>query len=235
MPIIAVVGSRQSGKTTSVEAIVRGLTEKGYRVATVKHIHEADFSIDTGGKDTWRHAQAGAKTIMSVAPKEWAIIRKVDIADLNLSTFVQQCEKEADVLILEGFRKLVAKNLTIPKVVTVKNKNEVTETIEYFEPILAFAGPAKVTVGNIKIPRIDVLREPQKLVEIIDKRVGLIIKKRRAPRETVKIQVHEKTLPLNPFVAMFVRNVILAMASTLKETGIRGDENILISFTDSKS
>jgi len=235
MPIIAVVGSRQSGKTTTVEAIVRGLTEKGYRVATTKHIHETDFTMDTEGKDTWRHAQAGAKTIMSVAPREWTIIRKIDIAKLNLNTFVQQCEKEADILILEGFRKHVAKNLAIPKVVTVKNKNEVSETLEYFKPILAFAGPAKVTVGDIKIPRIDVLREPQKLVEIVDKRIGPIIKKRRALKETVKIQVYEKTLPLNPFVATFVRNVILAMASTLKETGIRGDEHILISFTNFKS
>jgi len=230
MPIIAVVGSRQSGKTTTVEAMVRGLSKKGYRVATAKHIPEADFTIDTKEKDTWRHAQAGAKTIMSVAPNELTIIKKVDTTEYDLNALVEQCEKEADILILEGFRKLVAKNLSIPKVVTVKTVKEVTETSEYFKPILVFEGSAKVEVEDLKIPKIDVLKEPQKLIEIVDKRVGPIIKKRRASKETLEIHVNQKTLPLNPFVKNFVRNVILAMVSTLKETRIGGKERIFISI-----
>lgn len=180
MPIIAVVGGRRSGKTTTVEALVRGLTVKGYRVATAKHIPEADFTMDTKGKDTWRHAQAGAKTILSVAPNELTIIKKVDTTEYDLSALVEQCEKEADILILEGFRKLVAKNLTIPKIVTVKTVKEASETSKYFKPILAFAGSAKVEAGGLKIPKIDVLKEPQKLVEIVDKRVRSVIKRRRA-------------------------------------------------------
>jgi len=179
MPIIAVVGSRRSGKTTAVEALVHGLSLKGYRVATAKHIPEADFTIDTQGKDTWRHAQAGAKTILSVAPNELTIIKKVDTTEYDLNALVQQCEKEADILILEGFRKLVAKNLTIPKIVTVKTVKEASETSQYFKPILAFAGSAKVEIRGLKIPKIDVLKEPQKLVEIIDKKVASVIKRRR--------------------------------------------------------
>jgi len=180
MPIIAVVGSKQSGKTTTVEAIVQGLTAKGYRVATAKHIPEADFTIDTKGKDTWRHAQAGAKTILSVSPNELTIIKKVDTTRYDLSALVEQCEKEADILILEGFRKLVAKNLTIPKVVTVKTAKEASETSKYFKPILALASPAKIDAASLKIPKIDMLKEPQKLIEIIDKKVEPIIKQRRA-------------------------------------------------------
>jgi len=229
MPIIAVVGSRRSGKTTTVEAIVRGLTEKGYRVATAKHIHDPNFTIDTKGKDTWRHAQAGAKTIMSVAPNELTIIKKLNTTKFDLNTLVEQCEKEADILILEGFRKLVAKNQSIPKVVTLKTAKEASETLEYFKPILAFAGSAKVK--ELNIPRIDVFKEPQKLVDIVDKRVGPIIKKRRTLTETLDIQVNRKTLLLNPFVKKFVRNIILAIVSTLKEARIRGNENISILIT----
>jgi len=215
--------------------MVRGLTKKGYRVATAKHIPEADFTIDTKEKDTWRHAQAGAKTIMSVAPNELTIIKKVDTTEYDLNALVEKCEKEADILILEGFRKLVAKNLSIPKVVTVKTVKEVSETSEYFKPILVFEGFAKVEVEGLKIPKIDVLKEPQKLIEIIDKRVRPIIKKRRALNETLEIQVDQKTLRLNPFIRKFVRNVILAMVSTLKETRIGGKEKILISITGPKT
>jgi len=228
MPIIAVVGSRQSGKTTTVEVIVHGLTEKGYRVATAKHIPEADFTIDTKGKDTWRHAHAGAKTIMSVAPNELTIIKKVDTTKYDLSALVQQCEKEADILILEGFRKLVAKNLSIPKVVTVKTAKEVSETLECFKPILVFEGSAQVEPEGLRIPRIDIIKEPQRLIEIVDKRVGPIIKKRRALKETLDIKVNQKTLPLNSFVKKFARSIVLSMVSTLKGVIIKGDENVSI-------
>ena len=60
MHIIAVVGGRKSGKTTAVEVLVEGLVEHGYKVATVKHVSQKNFTMDTEGKDTWRHAKAGA-------------------------------------------------------------------------------------------------------------------------------------------------------------------------------
>jgi len=192
MPIIAIVGSRQSGKTTTLEVLVRGLTEKGYIVATAKHIHEADFTMDTRGKDTWRHAEAGAKIILSVAPNELTIIKKVDTTEYDLSDIAEQCEREADILILEGFRGLVAKNLSVPKVVTVKTLKEVSETQAYFKPILAFASSAEVEVKGLKIPKIDVFKEPQKLIETVDRRVGPIIKRRRALKETLKIRSTKK-------------------------------------------
>ena len=79
MQAIAVVGTKKSGKTTTIENLTRELTKRGYKVATIKHINEPDFTIDTLGKDTWRYAQAGAKTIISVATNETAIIQKTNI------------------------------------------------------------------------------------------------------------------------------------------------------------
>jgi molybdopterin-guanine dinucleotide biosynthesis protein B len=229
MPIIAVVGSRQSGKTTTVEAIVRGLTEKGYRVATAKHIPEVDFTIDTKDKDTWRHAQAGAKTVMSAAPNELTTIRKIDTSEIDLNTLVQQCEKHVDILIIEGFRKLVAKNPLIPKVVTIKTAKEILETSKFFQPIIAFETSLQLKAENLKTPIVNALQEPQKLVDIVDKQVGPIIKQRRTLKEALDIQVDGKQLQLNPFVHRFMRNVVLAMLSELRDSRIQGDENILIS------
>ena len=84
MVILAVVGSKNSGKTTTVELLVEGLTKNGHQVATVKRIHEPDFTIDTPGKDSWKHAKAGARTVVCVAPKEMTIIRKVDTTKISL-------------------------------------------------------------------------------------------------------------------------------------------------------
>ena len=54
--VIAVVGIKSSGKTTTIEALTKELTKRGYKIAVVKHIPEPDFTIDTVGKDTWRFA-----------------------------------------------------------------------------------------------------------------------------------------------------------------------------------
>lgn len=164
--IIAVVGSKRSGKTTAVEALVKELTKRGYKVATAKHISEEDFTMDTKGKDTWRHAEAGAKTIIAVAPKEVAIIRKKETANYTLKDIIKNCEKETDILILEGFRNLVKNRPLIPKIVTVKTLDEAKEAEKCFKPILAFTGPA----SNVEtsIPYVDMLKQPEKLADLIE-------------------------------------------------------------------
>lgn len=211
-----------------MEAVTRGLTGKGYRVATAKHIPEADFTIDTKEKDTWKHAQAGANIVFAVAPKEFAVIRKMETAKLNLDHIVQLCENEVDVLVLEGFRPLVAKNPFIPKIVTIKKTAEFAETQKVFQPILAFEAPPNLRAKETKIPIVDVFKEPEKLVEIVDKRVGPIIMKRKTEKDKLNIRLDEKTLPLNPFVQQYVRNVVLAMLSELKTAKINGDEDVSI-------
>lgn len=165
--IIAVVGSKRSGKTTAVEALVKELTKRGYKIATAKHISEEDFTMDTRGKDTWRHAEAGAKTIIAVAPKEVAIIKKKDTANYTLKDIVKNCEKETDLLILEGFRKLIESSPKIPKIVTVKTLDEAVEAEKRFKPILAFTGPAQSI--ETYIPYIDVLKQPEKLADLIER------------------------------------------------------------------
>ena len=228
IPIIAIVGETKSGKTTTLEAITKGLTKKGYRVATAKNISETDYSVGTK-KDTRRHADESAKIVMSAAPNALTIIKKVDTEKYNLNDFVKNlCDDEVDVLILDGFKKFVAKDLLVPKIVAVETTKEADEASRLFEPILLFAAPTKLNMNNSKIPTFDAVQEPGKLIEIVDRRIGSIIEKRRTSRETLKIEVNERSLPLNPFVNKFVRNVVLSMISTLKEAAIRGDEDIFI-------
>jgi molybdopterin-guanine dinucleotide biosynthesis protein MobB len=173
MNIIAVIGSKKSGKTTTIEALVRGLTKRGYRVATVKHVSEKGFTLDTEGKDTWRHAQAGAKTIVVVAPNELGIIKKVDTTKQGLQEIVKHCENNVDFTILEGFRSLVEKEPNVPKIVAVKAYDEAVETLKRFKPIIAFTGSAAFTAKKLGIPVVDVLEEPENLVEIVERKIGL--------------------------------------------------------------
>jgi len=166
--IIAVIGGKSSGKTTTIETLTRVLTKRGYKIAAVKHIPEPDFTIDNEGKDTWRFAQSGARTIISVASNEVATIEKTDTKNPSPEKILQKCEN-IDVVFLEGFRKFISKNKNIPKIVAVKSAEEAFEAIRDFKPILAFTGPYSVEHLNLEIPYFDVLKNPQQLANIVEK------------------------------------------------------------------
>lgn len=167
MHIIAVVGGKKSGKTTAVEALVKGLVEHGYKVATVKHVSQKDFTIDTKGKDTWRHAKAGANITASVAAHEIAIIRKTDTSRYKISDITKTFENEVDIIIFEGFKKLVEQEENIPKIVAVKSSKETLETPKRFKPLIAFTGTFSTENLNSLTPYVDVLTNPEKLVRIV--------------------------------------------------------------------
>jgi molybdopterin-guanine dinucleotide biosynthesis protein B len=228
MFIVAVVGSKKSGKTTAVEILVRGLTKRGYKVATVKHIPETDFTIDTKGKDTWRHAKAGARTVISVAPNELTVVRKVDTTKYSLEQLVTECEDDVEFLILEGFKKLIGENLTVPKIVAVKTTDEALEASGHYNPILTLVGPIPTEAAKPKIPYVDVLKEPEKLVELMNQKAAVLVERKRKREEKLKIQIDERVFPLNPFVQKIMRNTILGMISTLKGIVIKGDERISV-------
>lgn len=228
MFVVAVVGSKESGKTTAVETLVRGLTERGYHVATLKHISEADFTLDTKGKDTWRHAKAGARTIIGVAPSELAIIRKVDTTKYSLEQLVAECEDDVEIVVLEGFKRLIGQDLTVPKIVAVKKAEEILEASKHYKPILTLVGPIPTEAAKLGIPYVDVLKEPKRLVSLVNQQASVLLGRKRKHEEKLRIQIDNSVLPLNPFVQKIVRNMIFGMISALKGIAIKGDEQISV-------
>jgi molybdopterin-guanine dinucleotide biosynthesis protein B len=167
MQAIAVVGTKKSGKTTTIENLTRELTKKGYKIATIKHINE-DFTIDTPGKDTWRYQQAGAKTIIATGPNQTVTIEKTTTQTAPLSTLLKKC-KDNDIVFIEGYKKTVAQNQNIPKIAVTKNQTEAQNAIKTYNPIIAFTGPNNTTTTHPKIPYANALTNPQKLTKTIEK------------------------------------------------------------------
>jgi molybdopterin-guanine dinucleotide biosynthesis protein MobB len=166
--IIAVLGSKSSGKTTTIEALTRELTRRGYKVATVKHIPEKDFTIDTKGKDTWRFAEAGAKKVVSISPKETAVIEKGEKSNLSIESITKKCQN-SDIILIEGLRKILGKNPHVPKIVAVKSQEEIAEALKTFKPIIAFTGPYLAKGKDLPAPYFDVFREQAELAELVEK------------------------------------------------------------------
>ena len=66
MKCIHVVGRRNHGKTTLLVELLEELSRRGVRAGTIKHtshVHE----LDTPGKDSFRHRQAGAAPVAIVS------------------------------------------------------------------------------------------------------------------------------------------------------------------------
>lgn len=226
--IVAVVGGSNSGKTTALEAIVKGLIEKGYIVASAKRIPEEDFTIDTKGKDTWRHSKAGASTVLSVAPNELTKIKKVDTTKYTVEQLIAEIQDETDVIIIEGFKSLVGENMTIPKIVAIKNEKEISDAIERYKNILAFIGHIPDRKLETEIPFIDIHEEQEKLVDLVIKKVAVLVERKREREQKITIKVNNEMLPLGNFVQDIVRNSVLAMVSSLKGVKIKGEEKVSI-------
>ena len=168
--VVAVVGTKKSGKTTTIENLIRELTKKGYKVAAIKHVSEPKFSIDTPGKDTWRFSQAGAKTIVSIAANEIATIEKIPIDEVKMEGLLRKCTGN-DVVLIEGLKKRLSKMRKIQKIVVVKSRQEAVNAFETYEPILAFSGPYNTESVSSKIVYVDALKNPEKLVAIIEEKL----------------------------------------------------------------
>jgi len=100
--VLLIVGSKKVGKTTLIEKLIPELASRGHRVATVKH-HHSDFpvSVDTAGTDSWRHRQAGARSVALVTPTDLALFHNTD-ESLALDRIVANF-RCTDIVLAEGF------------------------------------------------------------------------------------------------------------------------------------
>ncbi|MDY6775139.1 MAG: molybdopterin synthase [Halobacteria archaeon] len=116
MKVLGVVGQSDSGKTSLIERLVG---EVDATVATVKSIHH-DIDVDEEGKDTYRHSDAGAETVVGVTPSksfEITQARDSDQDDVSKSDRLSEhldrlADGGYDYVLVEGF-----KHSRLPKVV----------------------------------------------------------------------------------------------------------------------
>ncbi len=66
MNTIHIVGRQNHGKTTLLVELIEELTRRGVRVGTIKHTSHT-HELDTPGKDSFRHRQAGAAPVAIVS------------------------------------------------------------------------------------------------------------------------------------------------------------------------
>jgi molybdopterin-guanine dinucleotide biosynthesis protein B len=103
-PVVAIVGWKNSGKTTLTVRLVAELVSRGYAVATVKHAHH-EFQVDDGETDSARHRRAGAQQVAVVSFARIALIRELAGApEPSLAEVLQKLDP-CDIIIAEGYKR----------------------------------------------------------------------------------------------------------------------------------
>jgi molybdopterin-guanine dinucleotide biosynthesis protein B len=120
-PVLALIGKPNCGKTTLIEKLIPALAGRGIRIGTIKH-HHGDIQMDTPGKDTWRHKQAGAQAVLLSSPTGIGFIQDTT-GDTPVEDLVSSYFQDLDLVLAEGY-----KWSTLPKV-------EVFRSTVYDEPM----------------------------------------------------------------------------------------------------
>jgi len=104
MKVISVVGTKKTGKTTLVAALVSSLAKHG-RVGTIKNM--VTHPVDRG--DTKRHFDAGADVIIGLGEAKLKVMREQG----DLYSALAELEADGmDYVVVEGF-----KSSDLPKIV----------------------------------------------------------------------------------------------------------------------
>jgi len=101
VPLLSIVGYANAGKTTLMEKLVAGFSAQGLRIATIKHSHHQP-EMDTPGKDSWRHKQAGAQASLLVGPERMLMVSDVHEA-LNPQLLASRLFADYDLVLVEGY------------------------------------------------------------------------------------------------------------------------------------
>lgn len=164
------VGPHKSGKTRTIELLASKLKGR-LKLATMKHVHELDFTFDLKGKDTWRHREAGAEATLALSPGELAFFLRTGRGEPSWSKMLSMLEGY-DLVLAEGFRFKAGRRRDAWKIITARNAGEVKEFYRQLSPpILAVVGWAEPLKPPLSLPFIKLPEESGRLVELVCRKV----------------------------------------------------------------
>ncbi len=244
MKVLSIVGYSKTGKTTTVEHIIKELRRRNYSVGTVKDIHFDKFAMDEEGRDTWRHHEAGADPVTARSIRETDILysRKLDMMEV-LKYY------DNDFVILEGVR-----DFYVPKILSCHEPGEIDGKID--ESVFMITGCISNTIKEYQgIPVINSNTDIARMVDVIEERVFKVLPNLKEEccgacgyscremvgrilsgagtrqdcivdeDETLSLMIDGERIKMVPFVKKILQNVIEGIISELhgyrKNAGIK--------------
>lgn len=246
MKTFSVIGITQSGKTTTIENIIKELKKRRYTVGSVKDIHYEKFAMDLEGTNTHRHRVAGSELVTARGHYETDVLYPKRLSVDAILRFYSQ-----DYVVLEGVFDTNA-----PKIITAHTTEEIDERLD--GTVFAISGRIADTLESYKgIPVIHPMNDIEKLVDLIENKVyeklpefpeeccevcgyscrelGIEILKGKAKRddciighenENIKLFIDNQEISMVPFVQKILYNAVMGVVKELE--GYKKDSNIMV-------
>lgn len=100
--ILGLYGTSKTGKTAVITSLITWLDKQGFTVATVKNTNKP-INIDTPGKDTFNHAEAGSKCVVFSTAVQTSFMLSNKTCESEIVRMLQ-CIGDYDVIFVEGAR-----------------------------------------------------------------------------------------------------------------------------------
>jgi molybdopterin-guanine dinucleotide biosynthesis protein B len=204
-PVVSIVGKSSTGKTTFLEKLIRELSGRGYKVATIKHSHHS-LSFDNPNKDSWRHARAGASATMVSSTTEIQIIKPIP-RELTIEELARNLGEEYDLVLTEGFSRGDAPKIEI-------HRKEAGPLLENARKLFAVVTDEPLETEVKQFDLEDVKGVASLLEEDFIK----------PNLERISLYVDGQNIPLSVFPRQIIINILIAMANSLK--GVKEINNL---------
>ncbi|WP_421077148.1 molybdopterin-guanine dinucleotide biosynthesis protein B [Methanothermococcus sp. Ax23] len=229
MRVIGVIGPKKSGKTTLICDILKKLKEMNISVASIKHSFH-DVEVDKEGTDSYKFKHYSDISVLSDSNKTTFFYNKMSLYEI-LSKL------DNEIVIVEGFKEQL-KELNIPKILMVKG-DEGSELRD------------SQTIMVVKDYEYDIDEVIEKVLEksivptynlncghcghncktFVEKVISGELKWDQCViSKGVEMVVNGKTIPMNPFVSIIIKNTLKGIISSLK--GVDDPKNISIKIKE---
>lgn len=164
MKVFSVFGVSLSGKTSTIEQIIKELTRRGYSVGSVKDIHFEQFAMDIPGTNTDRHKKAGSKLVTARGLHETDILFPKRLPVDQILDFYDH-----DYVVLEGVT-----DFNVPKILCAHNEQEIDERLA--PTVFAISGVIANNLTHYKgLPVFNSIKDAASLVDYIETKVPHVL------------------------------------------------------------
>jgi molybdopterin-guanine dinucleotide biosynthesis protein B len=162
---IAVVGGKHSGKTTLTQQLISTLKNRGFRVATIKDMPNAQtIDTPTTTHDTWKHTQAGADIVVACPKNETVLFINKKLSLNEIAPYLEGM----DFVVLEGFEKQKA----MPKIIAARTAEEAASFMDglaiAISGIIANSEEETRKASGLKIQVYNGTTHPEALADLVE-------------------------------------------------------------------
>lgn len=198
--LVSFIGWHDSGKTTLATNVVSHLKRMGYQVAVIKSSSQENIVFDTPDTDTFKHREAGADSVMLVAPDQ--MVLQSGKKESSLVTLAHRYFSDADIVIAEGFKH--ARH--IPKIEVIRNPEQ--NLRQEVTGVIGVATDLDITADYVF--RLD---EAAEIATFIEKR---FLQKAGRGAEKTALLVNGRKVPLREFIQESLAGVVTGYVESLK-------------------